>query len=215
MPKPKCIVEGCDKEAYRTNKCGKHYGEARSNDPNRARCIQCENAATVRGLCQSCYGAINYRGGVFSKESMRDKCIVFLENIQETNECVLWPYRCDRLGYGVIRFGARSRGAHSVSLELRVPKPHPNAHALHGPKDICGNRNCVNPNHLRWGSPKENGKDMMQDGTVFSKLNPDKVLAIRALHMDGMMGKDIADKFGVSRAAISGIINGKKWVYVT
>lgn len=47
-----------------------------------------------------------------------------------------------------------------------------------------------------------------------AKLNPDKVIEIRKLWVDGMMQKDIADLFFVHRRTVCAVINRKTWRHV-
>ncbi len=71
---------------------------------------------------------------------------------------------------------------------------------------LCRNRKCVNPEHLDPVTPAENvrrGKS--------TKLNIEKVKAIRSLTATGLSQHAIAKQFNVSRGAIEAIISGSNW----
>lgn len=213
MVKIKCSVMDCTKEAIAKGKCQKHYYEARRNDPKLPRCSNCNRAATARGFCDACYYVSRRPVGF---QSTAGRCMRFLETIPETDECVLWPFSLDRLGYGNMHTKTtRTAKAHAVSLMIRVPKPFPEAHALHASHEVCGNRHCVNPNHLRWGTRGENMADRIIDGTSAKRLNPDKVRKIRAMRAEGKTNQSIADVIGVSRSSVADVLFLRTWTNVT
>lgn len=77
--------------------------------------------------------------------------------------CWEWIGAKDGHGYGQMRIDRKSKMATHVSLELagypRLPiKPC----ALHK----CDNPSCVNPDHLWWGTMKENIRDAMAKGRM-------------------------------------------------
>ena len=75
--------------------------------------------------------------------------------------CWLWVGSCDVRNYGQMRVDGKLRFATHISLELDGrPRPFPDACAMHK----CDNPNCVNPDHLRWGTRKENQRDMAAKG---------------------------------------------------
>jgi hypothetical protein len=75
--------------------------------------------------------------------------------------CWLWIGSADRLGYGQLRVEGRAVLATHVSLELAGrPRPWPTACARHK----CDNPNCVNPDHLEWGTLSDNAQDSLKRG---------------------------------------------------
>lgn len=85
----------------------------------------------------------------------------------------------------------------------------------------CDNRACVNVEHMFLGTHKENMYDMKAKGRSLrgsrqnmAKLNESQVLEIRKLQAAGVMGKEIAKTYSVSKAVISMIKTGKLWTHV-
>ncbi len=77
--------------------------------------------------------------------------------------CLIWPFSCDRHGYGHIGIGGKVHRTHRVMCEMaHGAAPSPDHHAAHS----CGNRRCVNPKHLSWRTPSQNQFDRREQGTV-------------------------------------------------
>lgn len=75
--------------------------------------------------------------------------------------CWLWLGSCDHHGYGQMRVDGRGIMATHVSLQLAgVLKPFEGACARHK----CDNPPCVNPDHLIWGTLKQNSHDALSRG---------------------------------------------------
>jgi len=80
----------------------------------------------------------------------------------------------------------------------------------------CDNPSCVNDEHLRLGTHKDNTADMIakrrhnwRDGQPWQKLSVADIDAIRKLRAEGHTQQFIADQFDVSRPLISMHLNGK------
>ncbi len=80
---------------------------------------------------------------------------------------------------------------------------------------------CINPNHLYWGSQKQNAQDSIAHGTMVrgerspkSKLTEYDVRKIRVLS-NGLNQRQLAKMFGVRYQSIQGILNGTNWAHVT
>lgn len=72
----------------------------------------------------------------------------FLGKIQETNDCWVWTGRLSGRGYGAFR----STSAHRAAYQMFVG-PIPQGLQVH---HECGVTFCVNPDHLRLATHKEN-----------------------------------------------------------
>jgi len=75
-------------------------------------------------------------------------------------------------------------------------------HALHS----CDNQRCIEPSHLRWGSPADNMQDKVNRGRQSNKPAPTylpSVASLKVMRQDGMTLQQIASQYGVSRQAVS------------
>lgn len=140
--------------------------------------------------------------------------------------CWVWTAATKEHGYGVIGRGKRSKGlikAHRLSFLIHKGKIPRGKIVMHQ----CNNPSCVNPDHLKAGTRKENQQYMVEcnrhkfpdnrgEKAKHSKLNEvsaKEILEAFETRVKGT-GAALAKKFGVSRAAIYGIWNGKNWAYL-
>lgn len=72
----------------------------------------------------------------------------------------------------------------------------------------CGNKHCVNPNHAIV-STKPNSYEKQ-----VKKLRKEDIQPIRDLAKSGVPHTIIADKYGVTKSGIEGILSGKSWSWV-
>lgn len=128
--------------------------------------------------------------------------------------CWLWGGNLHRQGYGRI-FGYY---AHRLSYHIHNGEIPHGMHVLHR----CDNPCCVNPDHLWLGTHADNMRDKFLKGRAPSvhiysedrwnaKLTIKDILSIKAKYLFGMLQKDIAAQYNVSRATICLIINNKTW----
>lgn len=107
------------------------------------------------------------------------------------------------------------RFVHRMVLDAFVgPKPD-DQQARHGDRDVSNNR----LENLCWGTPKENCADQRAHGTIAigeknggAKLSQAQADNIRIRLSSGEMGENLALEYGVSRATISRIKNGLRYV---
>ena len=141
------------------------------------------------------------------------------------DDCVFWPFSAGQNGYGMLRFNRKRNRAHRVCCIIAHGEPpFPSAVAAHS----CGNRLCVNPNHLRWATVKENVNDMIAHGTKLlgektnnNKLSTEQVLDIYSRAVKGRDRSDrgnwvaLAAEYGVSHSTIWSIMSGNTWSHIT
>jgi len=142
--------------------------------------------------------------------------VEFIESMKDYqgDECVVWPYFRNPKGYGqciVTVNGILYRYAHRAVLAGACPPDPSKPRALH--KCHNGHLGCVNPNHLYWGTDKDNRRDIVESGKNVLKLNKAQVIEIkRLLAEETYTHSVIAKMFGVSRAMIGNISQGRNWV---
>lgn len=132
------------------------------------------------------------------------------------DECLTWPFTRNNAGYAHMSVGGRGAlVSRRVCEAVNGCPPTPSHQAAHS----CGkgHEGCVNPQHLSWKTQPENFADKLRHGTdnrgerhPMARLSADDVREIRLL-IDKMPQTQIASKFGVSQAAISGIRRREKW----
>jgi hypothetical protein len=76
---------------------------------------------------------------------------LFWQKVEKSESCWNWIAARDRLGYGVFWNGEQMCRAHRVAVEYTTGQA-PIDHLDH----ICRNTSCVNPDHLREVSRKQN-----------------------------------------------------------
>lgn len=135
------------------------------------------------------------------------------------DECWPWIGSKNQDGYGTISqdFGVRPqlRATH-VSMALDGRPREGDNHGLHS----CDNPPCVNPAHLRWGTPMDNSKDKHQRrrnvvlfgvGHGCAKLNDDNVRYIRSC---GKSGADLGREFGITKENVYRILKRETWKHI-
>ena len=86
------------------------------------------------------------------KNKRKDPRDRFWPKVEKTESCWNWIGCIDNLGYGKFSFNRKTIRAHRfifILLNIEIPKILCVDH-------LCGNRKCVNPEHLELVSPKTN-----------------------------------------------------------
>lgn len=138
--------------------------------------------------------------------------------IDRSSGCWAWSLFTDKDGYGSVKVKGKNQRAHRVSFEIaNGVKLEPGQVVMH----LCDNPSCVNPDHLRAGTQKENISDMFRKGR-----NPDqqgesnngvKITEEQAIavYTDSCSGVDAARKYGVRRDNVKAIRAGRSWRFAT
>lgn len=117
----------------------------------------------------------------------------------------------DKYGYGGIKAWAGSMGTHRVAYELWVGYIPEGMCVLHN----CDTPACVNPSHLRLGTPADNVADRVARGRSArgerngrAKLTWMQVDGVRASSRNNSV---LARELGVDPKVIRNIRGGKSW----
>ncbi len=133
------------------------------------------------------------------------------------DDCWPWTASKNEEGYGTFfACGLYMRASHMALLIDGRPRPG-RLLALHS----CDNPPCVNPNHLYWGTDKQNTEDKRARGRFNNakgsragnaKLNEEKVKDILTNSLTLM---ECAEKYGVTFSLIGSIRRRRIWKHVT
>lgn len=133
--------------------------------------------------------------------------------IKNPKECWEWVGGRQWQGYGEFSFEGTHHFAHRFSMLIKEGPS--NLDVIHS----CDNPPCCNPNHITYGTHKENMEDMCSKGRHVTKkgeehyrarLTSAQVSDIRRLAANETKTK-IASLFGVGRTTISAIVNNRNW----
>jgi hypothetical protein len=93
----------------------------------------------------------------------------------------------------------------------------------------CDNRRCINPDHLSWGTHRDNQLDRAAKGRCgdcrnkvirvgedhsMAKLTAYEVSRIRKEYTTGVTRKHLATKFGMSKSQMQRILTGDGWSHL-
>lgn len=131
--------------------------------------------------------------------------------------CIEWVGALMHQGYGHVNWRGKVLRTHRASYAANNGEIPKGAYICHK----CDNPKCINQDHLFLGSQAENSADMVKkkrstigEKNPQSKLTVAQVQAIRILATTGMIHRNIAEKFHVTRGAIGLIVRGERWKYV-
>lgn len=138
------------------------------------------------------------------------------------NGCWLWKGRLNDKGYGTMcsnYFMNGEQRSHRISYILIKGFIPEGKFLLHS----CHNAICVNPDHLRPGTQKENMQDMdkanRRNPTIGSKnpqakLKEHDIIDILDMFKNGISKKELSAIYNIKIQAINSIIGRRRWKHV-
>lgn len=125
------------------------------------------------------------------------------------SNCIISPYATNSAGYAMCWYQGKTHYHHR--LVANAPKGLVVMHT-------CDNKACINPEHLKLGTPAENSEDMVNKGrqckgeqSHFAKLTEDLVRQIRSA--EGSL-RAIGKQFNISHVNVGDIKRRKIWKHV-
>lgn len=156
----------------------------------------------------------------------------FWKRVDKAGPDVCWNWKAGQLtrrGYGVIVFSAKAdrnktQLAHRFSYELAYG-PIPKGEGAHGTviAHSCDNPRCVNPNHLRATTQRDNLRECLAKGrgnkakgekAGRTKLTAAQVAMIREKIRSGSFARDLAREFHVTFEQVRTIAAAQTWAYL-
>lgn len=231
----KCSVKGCENKSRSRGLCPKHYTrwlksgnplvtsrEVNTNPPEHCTFGDCKKKHYAKGLCSAHYNRLIRHGDPSIKlRTSQGEAARWLDEhrIYSGDECLEWPFVKDRKGYGLATLDGVQRTASNVMCRLANGEPPSEKHEC---AHTCGkgHKGCVNPNHLRWATRKENHHDKIHHGTTnrgsrnsTSKLKESEVKEIRKLKGINTCF-ELAEIYSVTTSTISAIWTRKRWAWL-
>lgn len=177
----------------------------------------CDRNSNSRGLCGMHY-ELRKRRGTLPELNARTESLQFLfDHVATTSkECIVWPFHINSGGYPMVGMGGRHKRAHRHICEMAHGAP---PSAKHDAAHSCLNRACVNPNHLRWATRKENIADGVSAGRVrrgqehnFAHMTNEEA---QAIWQAKGTAREVAERLGVNEWTVYKIRQGKSWAWLT
>lgn len=124
------------------------------------------------------------------------------DHVPGLGPCHIWTGDHTSHGYGLLR----RAGAHRVAMWLATGEEPGDRHVLHR----CDNPPCVRPEHLYYGTHRQNMDDKAGRGRAgrVLKLTDAQVEEIRTRYVAGEMAKDLAPQYGISQTLAQRIVMG-------
>lgn len=132
---------------------------------------------------------------------------IYLHAERDARGCLIWQGAIEDNGYGNVNVGGRTWSTHRLSFKISNGSIPPRKRVLHS----CDVRACIEPEHLHLGTSRQNSREMVQRARYRgpAKLGPaDRARVIEAAGA-GEPQRKVAERFGVSQATVSNIVNGK------
>lgn len=130
------------------------------------------------------------------------------------DDCWIWRGRVNTDGYGVFKHHQKILRAHHESLKLKEARPSRKHNALH----TCDTPRCINPDHLWWGTQRENIADMQAKGRGRrgSRWTEEQILSAVSMYRTGQYTQaQVEAHFGMASGTVCRIMSGKIWSRLT
>lgn len=226
-----CSVNGCMRREIARQMCANHYYHYRKTVVTDCSIDECSKPAMVGKLCSMHAKRMRLYGNV---------SIVFQNTgVGNTPEERFWsrvnkqgpPHPTDQSqgccwewnaslskGYGLVVVNRRKVKSHRAAwMYVHGEMPSSDIFLLHS----CDNRKCVNPKHLREGTPQDNIQDMYSRDRASrgsahpgALINETQARQIKILLRDKVRQCDIVRQLNVQLNVVVGIRRNRTWKHI-
>ena len=173
-------------------------------------------------LCSGCGIPFSGTGALGNHGRYSKTCtpeMRFWGKVKKTASCWLWQGAANTTGYGMVSWAGRKNiVAHRLAWKLLRGEIPAGMNALHK----CDTPRCCNPDHIFFGTQKDNAADCMAkdrhargERNKKNKLTDEQVLQIRRDYRRPTFKvsniQELVKRYGVRRGTISAIIRGQTW----
>ena len=137
--------------------------------------------------------------------------------VYSSSGCLEWTKCLTKGGYGIIAWNGKSRRCHRIALTHKLGRDIlPDMFACHS----CHNRKCCNPDHLYEGTHKQNQEDKADVGSMkgsrnkAAKITEVEAEEIKLALSEGLTGKDLSEKYGITEGSVNKLKYGETWGHV-
>ena len=140
----------------------------------------------------------------------------FWAKVRKGEGCWEWQGGIGKHWYGQFdfRFACRAHRAAWILTYGNIPN---DLQVLHR----CDNKRCVRPSHLFLGTQKDNVVDCVNKGRISRgelrpqhKLKTEDIRKIRKLREQGLIYREIAERFGIHFSYVCAIVQRRAWRHV-
>lgn len=129
-------------------------------------------------------------------------------------KCYLWTCSTSQTNpRGSLRVHGKSMQPHALACEIGAKRHRKDGEIC---RHLCGVDSCCNPEHIVFGTSKENAIDKIKHGSCSTVLlNEEKVIAIRKDYKTGNSTyESLGEKYNVSCGTIRDVVMGHTWKHV-
>lgn len=116
----------------------------------------CNKPVACKALCNAHYLKLRRHGSPHFQGSYKTPQESFKARTESSNGCLLWTGSINKSGYGAIRVNGETRGAHRFAW-TESGRSIPSGRTL---DHTCHVRRCVNVDHLRLATPKQQAENL-------------------------------------------------------
>lgn len=128
--------------------------------------------------------------------------------METQSNCIKWKGAFNSSGYGVTWENGKTVYAHRVVAKAKQGEVI---------RHLCDNKQCVNPEHLKAGSHKDNSEDMVSknrqarwERAARTKFTRETVLYIRSMQSK-ISSRKLAKELNMSKSNVLDIWNNNIW----